>query len=117
MNRVFLLALVLTIGFTAESAAGPFRRYFAKGPVVQQHHGPHASHPAPHVHHAPRVKPGHHPHHAHHHPQSFYRHYYEWANDVYPRYYGGFHYRHFDNLGVPPGDIGLRGNGIYFQPW
>ena len=42
--------------------------------------------------------------------KSFYRGYY-------PKYYGGFHARYFENIGVPPGDIGLRGNGIYQLPW
>lgn len=35
----------------------------------------------------------------------------------YPRYYGGFHARYFDNLGIPSGDIGLRGNSLYASPW
>ncbi len=36
---------------------------------------------------------------------------------IYPKYYGGFHARYFDTLGIPSGDIGLRGNGIYPTPW
>ena len=39
------------------------------------------------------------------------------AEELYPKYYGGFHYRHLDNIGIPNGDIGLRGNGIYMSPW
>ncbi len=35
----------------------------------------------------------------------------------YPRFIGGFHYSHFTNVGVSPGDIGFRGNGIYWTPW
>ena len=35
----------------------------------------------------------------------------------YPKYYGGFHASHFNNVGVPSGDIGFRGNGIYWTPW
>jgi hypothetical protein len=36
---------------------------------------------------------------------------------VYPKYYGGFHARTLQNIGVPTGDIGIRGNGIYANPW
>ena len=43
--------------------------------------------------------------------------YYPTAEELYPKYYGSFHYRHLDNLGVPTGDIGLRGNGLYWSPW
>ena len=43
-----------------------------------------------------------------------YRHY---LNRRHPRYYGGFHARYFQDLGMSPGDIGLRGNGIYSTPW
>ena len=34
-----------------------------------------------------------------------------------PKYYDGFHARYFDTLGVPSGDVGLRGNGIYWMAW
>lgn len=37
--------------------------------------------------------------------------------EAYPKYYGGFHSSHFNNLGIPPGDIGFRGNSIYWSPW
>ena len=39
------------------------------------------------------------------------------ANVPYPKYYGAFHSSHFSNLGVPTGDIGFRGNSIYWSPW
>ncbi len=39
------------------------------------------------------------------------------VDELYPKYYGSFHYRHLDNIGIPSGDIGLRGNGIYMSPW
>lgn len=39
------------------------------------------------------------------------------VEQLYPKYYGGFHYRHLDNIGIPSGDIGLRGNGLYMSPW
>ena len=31
------------------------------------------------------------------------------ANERYPKFYGGFHSRFFDEIGRPSGDIGLRG--------
>ena len=40
-----------------------------------------------------------------------------YARAVYPKYYGGFHSRQLQNIGVPTGDIGLRGNGITATPW
>jgi len=42
---------------------------------------------------------------------------YGYQREYYPRYYGGFHARFFDNYGVPTGDVGVRGNGIYWTPW
>ena len=39
------------------------------------------------------------------------------AEELYPKYYGAFHYRHLDNIGIPTGDIGIRGNGLYMSPW
>lgn len=39
------------------------------------------------------------------------------AAPTYPKFYGGFHSSHYSNLGVPSGDIGFRGNGIYWTPW
>ena len=42
---------------------------------------------------------------------------YHCLNRRYPKYYGGFHARYFQDLGMSPGDIGLRGNGIYPTPW
>jgi hypothetical protein len=38
-------------------------------------------------------------------------------NRYYPKYVGGFHARYFDTLGVPSGDVGLRGNSLYATPW
>ncbi len=37
--------------------------------------------------------------------------------EPFPKYIGGFHSSHFNNVGVPPGDIGFRGNGLYWTPW
>ena len=37
---------------------------------------------------------------------------------VYPKYYWGLHSREFYNVGVPHGDLGLRGgNGFTWNPW
>lgn len=40
-----------------------------------------------------------------------------YLNWRYPKYVGGFHANYFRDLGVPPGDVGLRGNGLYATPW
>lgn len=42
---------------------------------------------------------------------------YQYSKQVYPKYYYGFHSRQMQNIGVPTGDIGLRGNGIMYNPW
>ena len=39
------------------------------------------------------------------------------AKAIYPRYYGSTHARQIENIGIPPGDIGLRGNGVMLNPW
>jgi hypothetical protein len=39
------------------------------------------------------------------------------VRELYPQYYGGFHARALQNIGIPSGDIGIRGNGIYANPW
>lgn len=36
---------------------------------------------------------------------------------VYPKYYWGLHSREFQNIGVPHGDIGIRGNDLSLGPW
>ena len=36
---------------------------------------------------------------------------------IYPQYQGGFHSRALQNIGVPTGDIGIRGNGFMMNPW
>ena len=43
--------------------------------------------------------------------------YYENLNKRYPKFYGGFHSSYFHNMGLPHGDLGARGNGIYPTPW
>ncbi len=37
--------------------------------------------------------------------------------EVDSRYTGGFHQSHFDNIGLPSGDIGLRGNALNWRTW
>jgi hypothetical protein len=32
------------------------------------------------------------------------------ADELYPKFYGGFHARYFEELGRPSGDLGLRGH-------
>jgi hypothetical protein len=39
------------------------------------------------------------------------------AKRIYPQYDAGFHARHLQNIGIPSGDVGLRGNGITLNPW
>ena len=39
------------------------------------------------------------------------------ARAAYPKYYYGFHSRSMQNIGVPTGDVGIRGNGITASPW
>lgn len=39
------------------------------------------------------------------------------ANRSNPKYYWGLHERHLQSIGVPNGDIGIRGNGITATPW
>ena len=52
---------------------------------------------------------------SHHAPPGYPR--YQYSKQVYPKYYYGFHARQMQNIGVPTGDIGLRGNGIQYNPW
>ena len=52
-----------------------------------------------------------------HRPAPSYHDTYHYMNSYYPKYYGGFHARYFQDMGIPSGDIGLRGNGIYMTPW
>ena len=40
-----------------------------------------------------------------------------YMNERYPKFYGGFHSNYYHNMGIPAGDIGIRGNGIYPAPW
>jgi hypothetical protein len=46
-----------------------------------------------------------------------YRRQYRELNYFYPKYRDGFHARYFESLGLPSGDRGPRGNGLYATPW
>ena len=85
-----IVVLVIAFGESSLSNAGPFRHLKRSKPAMVRQRGDYKSS------HYDRVR--------------------EW-NRYYPKYYGGFHARHFDTLGIPTGDIGLRGNGIYMMPW
>lgn len=37
--------------------------------------------------------------------------------EAFPKFIGGFHSSHFTDLGVPHGDLGFRGNSLYWTPW
>jgi hypothetical protein len=37
--------------------------------------------------------------------------------EVDSRYVGGFHQSHFENIGIPSGDIGIRGNAYQWRTW
>jgi hypothetical protein len=36
---------------------------------------------------------------------------------MYPKYYWGMHARNYETIGIPHGDIGIRGNSITPLPW
>ena len=44
---------------------------------------------------------------------------YQYRNplEVDSRYIGGFHQSHFYNIGIPSGDIGIRGNAYNWNTW
>ena len=50
-------------------------------------------------------------------PQVTYVEQYHRLNQEYPKYRDGFHSRYYQNIGVPSGDVGLRGNGFIASPW
>jgi len=104
MKRL-LIALSLTIvalGFLADgahAAGGPFKKWRAYGRPS----------PSPQA----TTKVSH---------DSLYRafpHYsrYQSVEDAYPKYIGAFHARYFNDLGIPSGDVGIRGNTVQMLPW
>ena len=99
--RPLLLLAVLTCGvvfFGAREALAERGGLFAarRGPWI--------------VYRYPLLREGNRPPEARRHSQPYY-----WpydAYETYPKFYGGFHSRYFDEIGRPSGDIGLRG-----YPW
>ncbi len=97
MWRILILTL-LTCGLTlcgSQNAHAERGRFFAarRGPWI--------------VYRYPLFREGNRPPEASRHSQEYY-----WPYDArerYPKFYGGFHSRYFDEIGSPSGDIGLRG--------
>lgn len=50
-------------------------------------------------------------------PRRTYAYRYYQGNTMYPKYNFGIHNRHLENIGVPSGDIGIRGNGFMMNAW
>jgi len=42
---------------------------------------------------------------------------YQSVEDAYPKYIGAFNARYFNDLAIPTGDIGIRGNTVHMLPW
>ena len=98
-----LIALTLTtavIGLSAVEAhaSGPLRKWLAYGRPTREH-----------------TVRAHHGHYGPVHGFGYTR--YESVEDAFPRYIGAFHSRYFNDLGVAPGDVGIRTNGITLSPW
>jgi hypothetical protein len=95
-----LIALTLTtaaIGLLAVEthASGPLRKWIAYARPAREHN----------------VRAHHHPLHS----LGYTR--YQYVEEAFPRYIGAFHSRYFNDLGVAPGDVGIRTNGITLSPW
>lgn len=89
-NRLIAMVLGIAVLLPASAALAQHPVHYPRGrctphfhPRFDSHHGPGS------VYHDPRWR-----------AQQWW-----W----YPQYYGGFHARHLQNLGYPPGDRGLRG--------
>jgi len=50
-------------------------------------------------------------------PRRSYAYRYYQGNTMYPKYNFGLHTRQLENIGVPTGDIGIRGNGYMMNAW
>jgi hypothetical protein len=98
MRRILILT-ILTIGVTvcaSPDARAEGGRLFAaqRGPWI--------------VYRYPLFREGDRPPEARRHSQEYY-----WPHDArewYPKFYGGFHARYFDEIGRPSGEAGLRGS-------
>ena len=106
-TRARRTAIVMLILFFASFLPG--NACFAGRPLMFLHgrhhagHG-HCDHPGCRAHHRHRVAPS-------------YRETYKYMNWRYPKYTGAFHANYFQTMGVAPGDVGFRGNGVYMTPW
>lgn len=106
-TRARRTAVVMLILFFASFLPG--NACFAGRPLMFLHgrhhagHG-HCDHPGCRAHHRHRVAPS-------------YRETYKYMNWRYPKYTGAFHANYFQTMGVAPGDVGFRGNGVYMTPW
>lgn len=92
-----ILGVTMLAVLANPAEAGRRRRMFQGQPAGQPHHGQ--------VHHGQTMA------------QFNERHPPLDPREVYPKYYGGFHARQLQNIGIPTGDIGIRGNGITATPW
>jgi hypothetical protein len=81
----FLLATIMLVGI---ADAGPRGRRLFRWPLI-----PAVPQAHPHTRHEPRN------------PQP----YWNMNPELYPQWYGGFHGRMIQNYGIPPGDVGIRG--------
>ena len=89
---VLTLVLALTGSLEARGERGRF-------PTIQR--GPWI------VYRYPLFREGNRPAEARRHSQEYY--WPEDASEAYPKFYGGFHSRYFDEIGRPSGSLGLRG--------
>ena len=95
MHKMRLLIIVFAAIFSCHDAHGQQGRLFAarQGPWI--------------VYRYPLFRSGNRPPEARRYSQDYY-----WpldAREWYPKFYGGFHSRYFNEIGRPPGDLGLRG--------
>lgn len=97
LRTIVLLSLVVISSNSAVEAAG---RGFLGGNRILQ--APKPSHELP-----PFAGP----------PSAYRGQPYQYYRDRNPQYYGGFHSRQLQNVGIPTGDIGIRGNGVFWTPW
>lgn len=94
MRPVFLLTLIVALSLLAASSQAAGRR-MRGAPAPQQGY----------------VQP-------HGYPSYYDQKMYMWS--MYPKYQAGFHSRALQNIGIPPGDIGPRGNPYHYgygSPW
>jgi hypothetical protein len=97
MRRILILTM-LTVGMVV---CGSREARAERGGFFAAQRGPWI------VYRYPLFRQGNRPPEARRHSQEYY-----WPHDAreaYPKFYGGFHSRYFDQIGRPSGEIGLRG--------